>query len=106
MFDNIGGKIKDLAKVLACLGVIASCIVGIGVMCSDIHNIYGVDNILAGMAIIAFGSLVSYLSTFALYGFGELIESNKKIETYLAEIHDTTLSIKEEIEEKENEDNT
>ena len=73
MFDNIGGKIKTLAQVVCWLGIIISGIYGIGMMAVDVHLV------LAGIIVIVTGSLMSWLSSFALYGFGELIENSQMI---------------------------
>ncbi|MBR3934300.1 MAG: hypothetical protein IKJ68_10400 [Clostridia bacterium] len=66
MFDNIGGKIKILAQVLCWLGVIASVICGFSIM---------VDSDDVGFLIVVIGPLVSWVSSFFLYGFGQLIEN-------------------------------
>ncbi|MBQ2914119.1 MAG: zinc-ribbon domain-containing protein [Clostridia bacterium] len=71
MFDNIGGKIKGFASFLTWVGIIVSVIVGI----IYISN----DNVGIGILIIAIGSLSSWLSSWLLYGFGELIENSSII---------------------------
>lgn len=73
MFDNIGSKIKTLAKVLTWLGIIGSCISGILLMAED------EDLIAAGLLIIIFGSLISWGGSFLLYGFGQLIENSDRM---------------------------
>ena len=70
MFNNIGEKIKDLAKAIEWIGILASCAWGIFIICYDVNNLVG------GVAIMAIGSLLSYLSTLTLYGFGQLIENS------------------------------
>lgn len=77
MFDNIGGKIKGLAKVLCWLGIIASIIVG-AIMCTD------EDAALFGILYILIGSLLSWIGSFLLYGFGELIATTMHI-SYLVD---------------------
>lgn len=66
MFNNIGGKIKVLAQVACWVGIICSVIFGF---------IYGheADSFLIGLLIIVLGSLTAWTSSFALYGFGEMI---------------------------------
>ena len=72
MFANIGSKIKKLAEILALLGMLLS-IVGMMVLL-----IY--EQIVAGLLVWPFGCLFSWLGSFVLYGFGELIESTKRVE--------------------------
>ncbi len=73
MYSNIGGKIKVLAKVIACIGVVICIIYGFVMLVS-----------MEGMALIGFlimtvGSLLSWLSSLVLYGFGELVENSSII---------------------------
>lgn len=77
MFDNIGGKIKTLAKVVCWLGIIGSVITAI-VMFVASGESYKTEGAYVGLG-IAFligGPLVSWISSFMCYGFGELIENS------------------------------
>ena len=76
MFDNIGGKIKSLATILAVLGIIASIIIGCTILDAGGSGLFGVLTIVGG-------ALLSWLSSFALYGFGQLIETNQSIDSKL-----------------------
>lgn len=67
MFDNVGSKIKALASFFCWGGIIASIIGGIILIGLD------EDLIFAGFAVIVIGSLLSWISSFVLYGFGELV---------------------------------
>ena len=71
MFDNIGGKIKGLAKVLFWLEAIASVIVGL-VLVEDTEGL----SLLLAIA----GVLVAWVSSWFLYGFGEIIDKLCDIE--------------------------
>ena len=87
MFDNIGGKIKAVAKFNCWFGIFASIISGLffaGTM---------KDLAIIGFLIIAFGSLLSWVGSFLMYGIGEMVE-NSDIRTELA--------VKESMERKEN----
>ena len=70
MFDNIGGKIKTLASVIAWLGIIVSVIIGIMLMST------AEEFIIAGLIIAIVGSISSWIGSFLLYGFGELVENS------------------------------
>lgn len=76
MFNRIGEKLKGLATILCIIGIIISIIVG-GTMAS---NEYLVGK---GVLIMIVGSLFSWVSSFFIYGFGELIEKVSSIETAL-----------------------
>ena len=78
MFSNIGKKIKELAQVFCWIGIIASLISGIVVISIDD------DHALAGIMIIVIGALLSWISSFTLYGFGELIDQTQEINKKLS----------------------
>ena len=71
MFDNIGVKIKGLAKVLFWLEVITAVIVGF-VLAADTDGL----SLLFAIA----GVLVAWISAWFLYGFGEIIDKLCDIE--------------------------
>lgn len=80
MFDNIGGKIKTLAKIICWIGIIASVISGIALMASGANRYYsGPGPVLLGILTIVFGSLASWIGSFFTYGFGQLIENTDEI---------------------------
>lgn len=73
MFSNIGSKIKTLAQVITWIGIIGSVILGLVLMTTD------EELISAGLMIALLGSLISWVSSFVLYGFGQLIENTDKL---------------------------
>lgn len=82
VFKNIGGKIKVLASVVAWLGIIGSVIGGISYMTID------EDFVFLGIIIAVVGSVGSWISSFVLYGFGELVENS----AIIAQKQDVTIS--------------
>lgn len=81
MFNNIGGKIKKLAEITCLLGILASIAGGIIILIAAPTR-SGIAILLAAIAAIVLGSLASWISSFVLYGFGELVE-NSCIQTEL-----------------------
>ncbi len=86
MFNNIGGKIKTLAKVLCWLGIIISVLSGIGIMVGGgagqltvNGSASGVPGVLVGILVIVIGCLASWIGSFFAYGFGQLIENSDAI---------------------------
>ena len=73
MFSNIGGKIKTLAQVVTLVGIIAFVIIGFVLMATDD------DLVLTGFIVAILGALSSWVSSFVLYGFGQLIENTDKL---------------------------
>lgn len=73
LFENIGGKIKKLAVGTFVVEAIAAIIGGIGLMVGYQGHPYA---ILGGLATIFFGLFVALVSSWLLYGFGQLIENS------------------------------
>lgn len=73
MYDNIGGKLKGLAKAIFAVEAIISGIGGL-VIIANSGNLA-----VLGFLLMIVGFLVSWISSWFLYGFGELIESNREI---------------------------
>ena len=70
MFNNIGGKLKMVAEIFTVTGIIVSIIFGI---------LMFAENFLYGLLIMIAGSLISWLSSLVMYGFGHLIENTDKL---------------------------
>ncbi len=83
MFDRIGSKIKGLASIITVLGIIASVIISIPLFSLTDKTNNGVW-LLLGLVIMIGGSLLSWVGSLCLYGFGELIERTCIIEERLS----------------------
>lgn len=70
MFDNIGGKIKILAQVLCWIGIIASVSFGFVFVVEGYYTAFG------AILMMVLGSLGSWIGSFVLYGFGQLVENS------------------------------
>ena len=93
MYDNIGGKIKGLAKASFIVAAIAEAITGIALMASD------EDLILYGLLVLIAGPIITWVSSWLLYGFGQLIENSDII----AEEYNRKNEKHEKVVEKNNE---
>lgn len=77
MFDNIGSKIKGVAKAVAWINIILSVIAGIILFFASFVNFKSLWYfIFLSPVVIVVGCFMAWLSVIALYGFGELIEAN------------------------------
>lgn len=74
MYDNIGGKIKTVAKVVGFAGIGISILTGLLFLLvafsEEKFSFFGI-----GILVAFLGSLISWVSTIALYGFGQLVEN-------------------------------
>ncbi len=76
MFDDIGGKLKALAKVACGLGIAASII---GAFALWVQNSSYNPTTFAGVLVLVLGSLASWIGSFFTYGFGALIENSETL---------------------------
>ena len=68
MYDNIGGKIKDLAKAMFIIEALGAVITGIVLLATDD------DLIFEGLLTLFCGPIAAWVSSWILYAFGELVE--------------------------------
>ena len=70
MYDNIGGKIKSWAKVSFLVTAVIEVITGIALITTD------EDPAVYGWLIMILGPIAAWVSSWLLYGFGQLIENS------------------------------
>ena len=92
-YENIGDKIKGLAQMAFVVEAIAAVITGIALMASD------EDLILYGLLVLIAGPIIAWVSSWLLYGFGQLIENSDII----AEEYNRKNEKHEKVVEKNNE---
>ena len=92
-YENIGNKIKGLAQMAFVVEAIAAVITGIALMASD------EDLILYGLLVLIAGPIIAWVSSWLLYGFGQLIENSDII----AEEYNRKNEKHEKVVEKNNE---
>ena len=90
MFENIGGKIKGMAKFFCWAGIILSVIIGIIYLSNS--NRYQ-DLTTQGIIVLIVGPLCSWLGSLMTYGFGELIERAKSIDEKLSNPNNTLCNV-------------
>ena len=84
MFDNIGRKIKMLAQILCWIGIVSSVIAGFVLIIKGMMS--SRDSIFAGIGfgVMIVGSLFSWIGSFFLYGFGQLIDDTQAMRSKIA----------------------
>ena len=96
MFQNIGHKIKMLAIIICVCGIFFSLVSGAFLILAGIFSVReplmgpgqsfyvpGGVFIAAGILTMIFGSLFSWLSTFFMYGYGQMVDNTDRIEQHL-----------------------
>ena len=66
MFDNIGNKIKNLVKTIYAIELVIFVILGIALAP------------VGGILLVPVGIFIAWISSFILYGYGELIDNLQK----------------------------
>ena len=79
MFNNIGKKIKSYAKWVCFCGIGASVIGGLRVLTEAGDAGEFVICLIIAIIIIAVGGFVSWVSSFTVYGFGQMVDNSDKL---------------------------
>ena len=90
MFNNIGRKIKVLAKVLCWIGIVLSILAGAGFLVAYFKMsgyIHDPQFLVAAICCFVFGPLLAWLNNMLLYGFGELVDKTMEIEKTVKRNH-------------------
>ncbi|MBE6701730.1 MAG: hypothetical protein E7582_07595 [Ruminococcaceae bacterium] len=74
MYKNIGSKIKGLATIIFVIEALVSVVAGIVLLAIDEAFVW------IGLIYLIGGPIVAWVSSFLLYGFGELIDKVCEIE--------------------------
>ncbi len=91
MFENVGKRIKEIAKLLFAIGVVLSVLLFIVMLILAIPNFdygdeaLGVVFLLIGIFSIIIGPVISWLSVLLLYAFGELVQKTCNLEKTFCE---------------------
>lgn len=75
-YENIGSKIKSLAKTSFVVEAIAAVITGIALLLAEIDE----GDFPFGLLVILAGPIVAWVSSWLIYGFGEIIDKLCDIE--------------------------
>ena len=92
MFDDVGKKIKIVASVICWIGIIISCMLGILLIYTDgqlhinnytFYTYTRTELIIEGFVLMAVGSIISWIVSIMIYGFGELVDNSKLLRVQL-----------------------
>ena len=84
MYNNIGKKIKNLAKFIAYGGITLSIIGGFVLFFVLINDYHTEDMAFIGLMVAVIGSILCWISGFFVYGFGELVDQSQAINKKLS----------------------
>jgi len=76
LYQNIGEKIKSMAKAVFVLGTLASIIMGIIIIGEEVFEY----DAAFGVIMLIVGPIIAWVSSWITYGFGELIEKASSID--------------------------
>jgi len=85
MYDNVGAKIKGLAKYVAWIFICISILIGF------ILVALGEDVAFVGVLVMVVGPVLAWLSSLGLYGFGQLIENTDKLVVLQGGVNDISI---------------
>ena len=98
MYDNISKKIMLLAKITFIVGAVFSVILGFGLIIAFPDDGVGA---IVGIFVMLLGGFLSWVSSWGLYGFGELIDKTCNIERNILRVEGTTAQTTEMLNTKD-----
>ena len=85
MYKNIGKKIKGLAVATFIITAVASFIGAIGLLLGESEEL-----LIWGIVLMIMGPVLAWVSSWLIYGFGELIEKTTEIADNTAKLGSLT----------------
>lgn len=79
-WEDVGGKLKGLAKFVCWLGIISSIIGGIVMIV--------IGRVVTGFGVMIFGSLFSWMGSWVAYAIGEAAEKSERMQIKLKELEE------------------
>lgn len=79
MYNNIGKKIKGFAMAIAIILTVIYVIVGIAMISSSQQSEIASGGIVGGVLIMLLGPVIAWISSWFLYGYGELVDKTAAI---------------------------
>ena len=83
MFKNMGKKIKVLAQVMMWIGFALWCIFGLLMIGNGVRFLewgpQGIVMIVGGILMIGLGFLFSWIGSFIIDGFGQIVDNTDKL---------------------------
>ena len=76
-----------LAKLIAWLGITASVVLGLVLVYNGAQSWYSGDAMtLSGLGVMVGGSIISWISSWFVYGYGRLIDNSDQIRHHMERI--------------------
>ncbi len=100
LYEDIGGKIKGLARWMFYLGAAVSALTGLNAIARGDDSGDSLT-MLFGLVIIAGGVFLSWVGSWLLYGFGELIDNSASIKRIATRIEENTRPEEKPFEDEE-----
>ena len=89
MFDNVGGTIKFLAKVIFWVGLVLSISSWFVLLIRGVAD-EKAGTILLSFAVLIGGSLSTWVNSIFIYGFGSLVENSQIVADSIPEETEST----------------
>ena len=97
MFDNIGGKIKGLAKTVFVISVILFVIAGFALGLMFTLNENPLIGFISLFGIGGIGFLISWIGSFFMYGYGQLISDMHDVKNEMEETRSELAQLHEDV---------
>lgn len=86
MFENVGKKLKTVAKVFCWIGIAIFGFIGILVIIRGIFTL-SAATFFIGVLYIILGFFISWIGSLSMYAFGQLVENSDKTVKLLVKLN-------------------
>ena len=93
LYENIGSKIKTLAKWMFLVETVSFILTGI-ILASEVDILY--------IFLVIAGPIIAWISTWVLYAFGQLVEDNERLRKHFVRDENSPLTSKNNSTKKYN----
>jgi len=87
LFSNIGKKIMALAKILCWVGIVFSVIMWVGGLVASADSYEPGITILLAFVVLVVGFLISWIGSWTMYAFGQLVDDNQNLRAQLSSLN-------------------
>ncbi|MBQ9085007.1 MAG: hypothetical protein IJY24_05050 [Clostridia bacterium] len=87
LFSNIGKKIMALAKILCWVGISCSVIAWVSGLIASADSYEPGITILLAFVVLVVGFLISWIGSWTMYAFGQLVDDNQNLRAQLSNLN-------------------
>ncbi|MBQ9085006.1 MAG: hypothetical protein IJY24_05045 [Clostridia bacterium] len=97
LFSNIGKKIMALAKILCWVGIACSVIAWVSGLIASADSYEPGITILLAFVVLVVGFLISWIGSWTMYAFGQVIDDNQNMRAEIVDIKKENITMRDQL---------